>query len=89
VRSEAAGDPKADHAAVALADGAIGDRLQLITRSAANDLHPWSGGDSRLEGQAYEGDNDTTVGLDGRVGDLKRLVCVINQSIYESSPGEI
>jgi hypothetical protein len=89
VRSEAASDPEADHAAVALPDGAVGDRLQLATRRAANDLHPRGGGNSGLEGQAYECDNDTTVGFDGRIGDLKRVVCIIYQSIYESSPGEI
>jgi hypothetical protein len=90
VRGEAAGDAEADHAAVAVPDGTVGDRLQFAAGRAANHLHPRCGGDLRLKSQTHESDDQPTVRFDGsNIGDPERVVRFSYQSINESSPGKI
>ena len=64
MRGQPAGDAKADHATIALPDGAFRDRFQLAAGSAADHLDARRLGDFRFEGQADESDNQTTVRFD-------------------------
>jgi hypothetical protein len=91
MRSKAPCDAKADHAAVALPNGAVGDHFQVAPGRAAHHPHPGGGGNSRLESQAHKCDDETTVRFDGRIDNSKRVIVVgvSYQSIYESTPGEI
>ena len=69
MRSEAAGDAKADHGAIALPNGAVGDLFQFAPGGAAHHLHARRGGNSRLESQADKCDDDTALRFDRRVDD--------------------
>ena len=89
MRGKTAGDPEADQAAVALANGRIGDLFQLVAGGAANYLHSRSGGDARLEVQSYERDDQAPLRFNGGIGDPQRVVRISHHSIDKSSPRKI
>jgi hypothetical protein len=89
VGGEAAGNAEADHAAVTLPDGAVGDRRQLASGRAADDQDAGTRGDASLEVQTHECNDEATRVFDSSLGKPTRVVTLIHQSIYESTAGEI
>jgi hypothetical protein len=62
---------------------------QLAFGGAANDLDPGTRRDPGLERHTDECDHDATMILDREIGDLTRVIAVIDQSVCESSPDAI
>jgi hypothetical protein len=89
VGGEAAGNAEADHAAVTLPDGAVGNRRQLASGRAADDQDAGTRGDASLEVQTHECNDEATRVFDSSLGKPTRVVTLIHQSIYESTAGEI
>ena len=86
---EAAGNAEADHAAVTLPHGAVGNRRQLASGRAADDQDAGTRGDAGLEVQTDECDNEATRVFDSSIGKPTRVVTLIHQFVYESTAGEI
>jgi hypothetical protein len=86
---ESAGDTEADHAAIALADGAPGHGGQLLSIAAADDQNPGACRDAGLESHADER-NDKTAMILGcfRIGDLTSIASTQITNI-ECRPREI
>jgi hypothetical protein len=87
IGGEPAGHAEADHAAVALADGARNDVRQVASGVAANDQHAGSGGDLGFKAHADKRNDDAVVMFERKVRDRAEVVALIEARFGESWPG--
>jgi hypothetical protein len=88
IGGEPAGHAEADHAAVALADGAGNDVRQVAPGVAANDQHAGSGGDLGFKAHADKRNDDAVMLFEREIGDRAEVVALIQELFGESRPGE-